>query len=606
MGSEIDLIRPEEAVNLSGLFHERVQRTPDQTAYMHFDVGSQDWVGTRWSQIAREVGRWQAAMQREGLEKGDRVALMLRNSREWVVLDQAALGLGLVTVPLYVDDRPENVAEIVRQTGARLLVVNGRHQWRRIQEVKTGFDTLRRIVSLVDIEIEDNARDKHLVSFSEWSFGCYGEPNRLEGNQQSLASIVYTSGTGGRPKGVMLTHNNLLSNAWGVCDVEPLYKEDVFLSFLPLSHTLERTAGYYFPMFYGACVAYARSIQQLGEDLRAVRPTVLISVPRVYERLHARIEKSLARKSRFMQSLFSLTIKIGAHRYAYQLGQARWRSSQWLWPVFDRLVADKIRAQLGGRLRFAVCGGAPLAPSLAYEFSALGIPVLQGYGLTEASPVVSVNRPSDNRFDSIGTPLNEVEVQIRANEELMVRGPNIMQGYWQDQVATAAVLDSQGWLHTGDQARLDEKGRLYIVGRIKDIIVLNNGEKVSPAEMETAIGMDELFDQVVVVGEGRPFLAALAVINVDAWPKFAAELGVDPADTAILKDRFVERFLLQRIGRALHAFPGYAQVRRLLPTFEPWTLEAGLMTPTQKLKRQHIMAMNKNELDRLYKLTREF
>lgn len=606
MVTEIDLIKPHEAINLSGLFHERVLRTPEQTAYIHFDIGSQTWVGTTWQEMALEVGRWQAAMKREGLHSGDRIAIMLRNSREWVVLDQAALGLGLVTVPLYVDDRPDNVAHIVRQTGVSLLVVNGRQQWRRLQEVKTDFDSLKRIVSLTDIEIEDNARDKHLVSFSEWSFGCYGEPHRLDGAENSLASIVYTSGTGGRPKGVMLTHKNLLSNAWGVCDVEPLYKDDVFLSFLPLSHTLERTAGYYFPMFYGACVAYARSIQQLGEDLRAVRPTVLISVPRVYERLHTRIAKAFSHKSRFIRSLFGLTIKIGAHRYAYSLGLASWQPLQWLWPVVDRMLASKIRAQLGGRLRFAVCGGAPLAPSLAREFSALGIPVLQGYGLTEASPVVSVNRPSDNRFDSIGTPLNEVEVRVHANDELMVRGPNVMQGYWHDDAATRAAMDTDGWLHTGDQARQDEAGRLYIIGRIKDIIVLNNGEKVSPSEMETAICLDELFDQVVVLGEGRPFLSALAVLNSDAWKNFAVEYGVDPANPKVLKDRFVEHCLLQRMGRALHTFPGYAQIRRILPTLEPWTLEKGLVTPTHKLKRQHIMTAYKNELDRLYEINREF
>ncbi|OBS09527.1 AMP-dependent synthetase [Acidihalobacter prosperus] len=597
---QTDLIRLEEAGNLSGLFHERVRRTPERVAYTHFDAGSQRWVDTTWREMALEVGRWQAAMRREGLQPGDRVAVMLRNAREWVVLDQAALGLGLVTVPLYTDDRPDNVAHIVEETEARLLVVNGRRQWRRLQEVKAGFDSLRRIVSLANIEIEDGARDRHLESFAEWSFGCHGEPQRLEADADTLASVVYTSGTAGRPKGVMLTHGNLLGNAWAVCDVEPLTADDVFLSFLPLSHTLERTGGYYFPMFYGARVAYARSVQQLGEDLRAVRPTVLISVPRVYERLHARIAKGLSRKSALSRSLFELTVKVGARRYLRGLGQAAWRPTQALWPLLDRLVAARIRAQLGGRLRFAVCGGAPLSPQLAREFSALGMPVLQGYGLTEASPVVSVNRPADNRFDSIGAPLKGIEVRIGAGSELQLRGPNVMRGYWQDETATRAVLDADGWLRTGDQVRQDEAGRLYITGRIKDIIVLNNGEKVPPSEMETAIGLDELFDQVVVAGEGRPYLSALVVLNAEAWPAFAAECDVDPADPDALLDRFVERRLLQRIGRALHDFPGYAQIRRLSARLEPWTLEAGLMTPTQKLKRKRILTLHERDLTRLY------
>lgn len=600
MVRQSDLIRPEEAGNLSGLFHERVRRTPDRVAYTHYDAGSQRWVDTTWREMALEVGRWQAAMRREGLQPGDRVAVMLRNSREWVVLDQAALGLGLVTVPLYTDDRPDNVAHIVKETQARLLVVNGRRQWRRLQEVETGFDSLKRIVSLANIEIEDGARDRHLESFAEWSFGCHGEPQRADAGPETLASIVYTSGTAGRPKGVMLTHGNLLANAWAVCAVEPLYEDDVFLSFLPLSHTLERTGGYYFPMFYGARVAYARSVQQLGEDLRSVQPTVLISVPRVYERLHARIAKGLARKSALTRRLYELTLEVGARRYTRSLGQTGWRPSLWSWPLLDRLVAAKIRTQLGGRLRFAVCGGAALSPKLAREFSALGIPVLQGYGLTEASPVVSVNRPADNRFDSIGAPLDGVEVRIGADSELEVRGPNVMQGYWRDEAATRATLSEDGWLRTGDQVRQDEANRLYITGRIKDIIVLNNGEKVPPSEMETAIGLDELFDQVVVAGEGRPYLCALVVLNAEAWPAYAAAWDVDPADPASLRDRFVERRLQERIGRALHDFPGYAQIRRVAAQLEPWTVEAGLMTPTQKLKRVRILKLHAADLDRLY------
>lgn len=600
MVRQSDLIRPEEAGNLSGLFHERVRRTPDRVAYTHYDAGSQRWVDTTWREMALEVGRWQAAMQREGLQPGDRVAVMLRNSREWVVLDQAALGLGLVTVPLYTDDRPDNVAHIVTETQARLLVVNGRRQWRRLQEVDAGFDSLKRIVSLANIEIEDGARDHHLESFADWSFGCHGEPRRADARHDTLASIVYTSGTSGRPKGVMLTHGNLLANAWAVCAVEPLYEDDVFLSFLPLSHTLERTGGYYFPMFYGARVAYARSVQQLGEDLRSVQPTVLISVPRVYERLHARIAKGLARKSAFIRRLFALTIEVGARRYARSLGQTDWHPSLWLWPLLDRMIAAKIRTQLGGRLRFAVCGGAALSPKLAREFSALGIPALQGYGLTEASPVVSVNRPADNRFDSIGAPLDGVEVRIGTDSELEVRGPNVMQGYWCDEAATRAALSEDGWLRTGDQVRQDEAGRLYITGRIKDIIVLNNGEKVPPSEMETAIGLDELFDQVVIAGEGRPYLCALVVLNAEVWPAYATSWDVDPSDPASLCDRFVERRLLERIGRALHDFPGYAQIRRVAARLEPWTVEAGLMTPTQKLKRAHILKLHAKELDRLY------
>lgn len=595
-----DVIRPDEAVNLSGLFHERVRRSPSAAAYSHYDNGSHSWVDATWAEMALEVGRWQAAIRKEGLQPGDRVALMLRNSLEWVVFDQAALGLGLVTVPLYTDDRPDNVAHIVEETQARLLVVDGKRQWRRLQEVSGGFDSLRRIVSLANIEAEDGAVDTHLESFAVWSFGCQGPPGRSSAAPDELASIVYTSGTAGRPKGVMLSHRNMLENAWAASHVADITPQDLFLSFLPLSHTLERTGGYYLPMLCGARVAYARSVQQLGEELKSVRPTILISVPRVYERVHSRLRKSLAQQGALSQRLFADAVRVGWQRYQRTQGRDGWRPAHVLGPALDRVVGAKLRARLGGRLRFAICGGAPLAPELAREFTGLGVPLLQGYGLTEASPVVSVNLPGDNVPESIGPPLRGVQTRIGPNDELLVRGSNVMLGYWGNEQATRAAIDAEGWLHTGDQARQDEAGRLYITGRIKDIIVLANGEKVPPAEMEIAIGLDDLFDQVLIIGEGRAYLAALAVVNEEAWPEFARECDAEPDNPAALTDRYVERRALQRMARALHDFPGFAQVRRVSLLAHPWTIEDGLMTPTQKLKRARILAQHEAEVARLY------
>ena len=600
MPGKTDLISPQEAVNLSGLFHERVARSPDAVAYVQYDNGGKVWRETTWGEMALEVGRCQAALRKEGLQPGDRIALMLRNAREWVVFDQAALGLGLVTVPLYTDDRPENVAYIVEQTGARLLVVDGKRQWRRLQEVASRLAGLKRIVSLAEIEAEDGAQDTHLESYAAWSFGCHGPPERSAAPHDALASIVYTSGTSGRPKGVMLSHRNMLENAWAAAQVAEITHDDIFLSFLPLSHTLERTAGYYMPMLCGARVAFARSAQQLGEDLLAVRPTLLISVPRIYERVHARLRKSLEAQGPLARRLFDAAVRLGWQRYLRAQGRGGWHPRQLLGPALDRLIGAKLRARLGGRLRFAICGGAPLAPELGRTFTALGVPLLQGYGLTEASPVVSVNRPEDNVVESIGPPLQGVEVRIGEHSELLVRGPNVMLGYWGDEAATRAAIDAEGWLHTGDQARQDEGGRLYITGRIKDLIVLANGEKVPPAEMELAIGLDDLFEQVIVVGEGRAYLTALAVVNEEAWAGFARECEVDPDDPAALGDRWVERRALQRIGRALRAFPGYAQVRRVSLLRRPWTIEDGLMTPTQKLKRERILREHAAEVAKMY------
>ncbi|MFI9654025.1 long-chain fatty acid--CoA ligase [Guyparkeria sp. GHLCS8-2] len=593
-------VTPAQAVNLSGLFFERVARTPQAIAYRQYDPGCQDWIDTSWADMSYEVGRIQAAMTRDGLEPGDRIAIMLKNAREWVLFDQAALGLGLVTVPLYTDDRPLNVAKIIKETGARLLVVDGRRQWRGLEAVADGFETLKRIITLAPVDAEDGAKDKHLESFADWTFGARGEPVRLDADGQTLASIVYTSGTAGRAKGVMLTHSNMLENAFACSKVASITGDDLFLSFLPLSHTLERTGGYYLPMICGSTVAFARSAQQLGEDLGIIKPTLLISVPRVYERVYDRIGSALKKKGAFAQKLFERTVSVGTARFERAQGRegSAWKAA--FWPMFDRLVAAKLRERLGGRLRYAICGGAPLSPELATVFTGIGVPVLQGYGLTEASPVVSVNRPDDNRPETIGTTLDGVEVRLGEHDELLVKGAGVMQGYWKNDEATAAAIDEQGWLHTGDQAAIDEDGHIRITGRLKDIIVMANGEKVPPAAMETAIGLDPLVDQVMVLGEGHHQLAALVVVEPEAFAELMHEFGMDAEDPETLTDRFVERLVLKRVNARLEDFPGYAQIRRVKILTEPWTIEDGLMTPTQKLKRPLIEKEHAEDIAELF------
>ena len=593
-------VTPAQAVNLSGLFFERVERTPDAIAYRQYDPGCQDWIDTTWGDMAYEVGRIQAAMKRDGLKPGDRIAMMLKNAREWVLFDQAALGLGLVTVPLYTDDRPQNVAKIIKETEARLLVVDGRRQWRGLEAVTDGFESLNRIVTMAPVDAEDGAKDKHLESFADWTFGARGEPVRLEADGQTLASIVYTSGTAGRAKGVMLTHSNMLENAFACSKVASITGDDLFLSFLPLSHTLERTGGYYLPMICGSTVAFARSAQQLGEDLGIIKPTLLISVPRVYERVYDRIGSALKKKGAFAQKLFRLTVEVGSARFERRQGRAGSALKAAFWPLFDRLVAHKLRERLGGRLRYAICGGAPLSPELATVFTGIGVPVLQGYGLTESSPVVSVNRPEDNRPETIGTPLEGVEVRLGEQDELMVKSAGVMQGYWKNDEATEAVIDGYGWLHTGDQAAIDADGHIRITGRIKDIIVMANGEKVPPAAMESAIGLDPLIEQVLVLGEGQHQLAALVVVEPEAFTALVRDYDMDPEDTETLGDRFVERLVLKRVNGRLSDFPGYAQIRRLKILTTPWTIEDGLMTPTQKLKRPLIEKEHAQDIAELF------
>ncbi|WP_331838565.1 AMP-dependent synthetase/ligase [Ferriphaselus amnicola] len=372
------------------------------------------------------------------------------------------------------------------------------------------------------------------------------------------------------------------------------------LSFLPLSHAFERTAGYYLNVMAGGQVAFARSISHLADDLQLIHPTILVSVPRIFERIHGGIRAKLEQVSSTRRKLFELTLEVGWLHFEHAQGRATWHPKLLLWPLLKKLVADKVMTKLGGELRLAISGGAALPPTIARFFISLGLNILQGYGLTETSPVVSVNLTQSNFPESVGPPLPSVEVRIGDQSALMVRGPSVMLGYWNNVEATRSMIAEDGWLNTGDTARISETGHIYITGRLKEIIVLSNGEKVPPGDMEFAIMHDPLFEQVMVLGEGKAFLVALAVVNADAWRQFAVEVGIQPDMPESLQDARVEQKALARITRQIHEFPGYAKIRRVLLLKEPWTIEGGQLTPTLKLRRNRVVAQYEDELHRLY------
>ena len=587
--SSPDTITPEQARTLPGLFRERVERTPDAAAYRFFDALNGVWSDASWREMGRGVVRWQQALLREKLEFGDRVAIMARNSRLWVMFDQAALSLGLVVVPVFSDDRADNVRYILEHSDSKLLVIGGAPQWERLQGKLENLRTLKRVVTMAEIE---DPGDKRVVLLNGWLAPDKKTQVVLPDIQpDDLASIVYTSGTTGHPKGVMLSHRNFLANAYSGLLAVPVRSEDVFLSFLPLSHTLERTVGYYLPMMAGAAVAHARSVQELAKDLLEIQPTGIISVPRIFERVYARIKQGLE-ESPLSSRLFRLAVDVGWRRFEYLQGRRRWHPSLLLWPLLKRLVADRINQRLGGNLKVAISGGAALSPGIARIFVGLGVPILQGYGLTEASPVVSVNRRHQNIPTSIGPALPGVEARINESDELLVRGDNVMLGYWKDPEASRAVIDGEGWLHTGDKARIQD-GYIYITGRIKDIIVMATGEKVSPVDMELAITHDALFEQAMVIGEGRPYLTALVVLNDEQWRRLKQVHDNPEPET-------VERILLERIADCVHDFPGYAEVKRIAVADRPWTVENDLLTATLKMKRNRIQEKYAGEIEKLY------
>jgi len=597
-----DLITAEAAGTLDGLLFERVHRTPDAVAYRDHDRESDSWVDYSWREVARQVSRWRVALAGEGLEAGDRAAISLRNSAEWVYFDQATLGEGLVSVPLYTDDRPDNVAYILNDAAVRLLLLQNMRQWKALLPALSDNTTLKRVLVLEAPDADEKivaTADPRLRFVDDWLPHTVPDAARRAGDPHALASIVYTSGTTGRPKGVMLSHYNMLSVAHAAVAAVDCYQQDLFLSFLPLSHTLERTAGYYLPLMSGATVAHARSVLQLAEDLVTIKPTVMIAVPRIFERVHGRIMCQLEKKSPLARSLFHTAVRIGWQHFQWRQGRAAWSPALLLNPLLRKLVGDKVTEKLGGRIRFAISGGAALPLPVARTFISLGLPILQGYGLTETSPVISVTRDGNNDPASVGEPLRGIEVRSGENDELLVKSPGIMLGYWNNHAATAEMVDPEGWLHTGDQVRI-EKGCIYITGRLKDILVLSNGEKLPPGDMESAICLDALFEQALVVGEGKPYLAALIVLSSDLWFGFAKEQGLDPFARGSLQDSHLQKKVLARIQKQLHDFPGYARIRRVALMLEPWTVENGLLTPTLKVKRARVLEQFSEQVEGLY------
>ncbi len=589
--ADADPIRPDAASTLDELFRERVRRNPEKVAYSQYDQSANHWYGLTWSQIATQVERWQIAIKDLGIKKGDRVAICYKNSIEWVVFDQAALRLGLVVVPLYTADRAENMAYVLADSGAKLVVFESQQQWDEVAQTDDDLSAINHV-----LVFNGSASEGKVRIISEW---LPEQGKRLErgiNQADDLASIVYTSGTTGKPKGVMLSHKNMLSNAYAGMRSVVVLPSDRLLSFLPLSHTLERTVGYYGSIVGGASVTFNRSIAELAQDLSEVQPTILVSVPRIFERVHNQIYQGLSTVSVIKKHIFKRSIKTGWHAFEYAQGRSGWHPRLLLKKVLDRIVAQPIRDRLGGQLKFAVVGGAPLSPEVAKTFTALGMPLLQGYGLTESSPIVSVNTINENKPDSIGLPLRGVEVKLMDNDELYIRGENVMLGYWNLPEATAKTMD-QDWLKSGDRASIDDDGFIRIIGRIKDILVLANGEKVPPPDIEAAISRDTLFEQVMVVGEGKAYLSALVVLNPELWRACCIESGLDPEK---LNSTDAQKVLLQKIGSQMNDFPGYARIRAVHASLDEWTIESGLLTPTLKIKRPKVLAKFSEQVDGLY------
>lgn len=547
-------------------------------------------VWRQWSRVhvAQAVLRLSAWLEHRGIRPGDRVGILGHNCPEWLIVDFAVLRLGAVTVPAYFTDPAEAVRYVFDDADVSLVFAEQGAQEEKLRGYARPCIPLRGSEKSVAGIVADERWEGRL------SAHC---PTR-----EDLATLIYTSGTTGHPKGVMLSHGNLLADIAAGLGGVPVYPDDVFLSFLPLSHAFERTVGHFLPVASGAEIAYAEHVTTLARDMLEVRPTIMISVPRLYEKLHAGVQARLAESPVVKRRLFALAQKLGMEQFVCR--QRGGKLKGWkglLWRLLDRLAHAPIRQRLGGRLRLFISGGAALHPEIARFLLAAGVTVLPGYGLTEAAPVLTVNRASRIRPETVGQALPGVQLRCADDGELLARGAMIMQGYWRNEQATQEALDADGWLHTGDIAEIDAEGFVRIVDRKKEIMVLSNGENVPPAVIEQHLTRDPVVVQAMVVAEQRPYVGALIVPDPDALRQAWQQEMRRPLPQAWQEDGEVLRWFRQRLQWDTRDLPSFMQVHAFAFVGEEWSQANGLLTPTLKLKRHRIAERHAEEIASLFK-----
>ncbi len=538
------------------------------------------YVPITYEMLSKRIKHVASGLMLAGVKPGDRIGIVMENRPEWAVIDYAILSVGAVTVPLYCSYRPQDMAYVLDDCGASIVFSSGGHLLRDLKKAIESCKSVKQIYAV------DEPGDEALVANLSEIEACEIDEARLMNrvskiDRGQLATLVYTSGTTANPKGVMLSHGNILTNLEAVPAVIDLLPDEKMLSFLPLAHVLERTGGHFLPYTYGISVAFAERPDAVAKNLIEAQPTLMISVPRMLEVVRSRVLAQVAKQSPLKQKLFQLYFQLALkERYG-------WFSSL-TFNILNKLVGEKIRDRFGGRLRALVSGGAPLGRDVGLFFEAVGLPVLEGYGLSESSPLITVNPMSGRRIGTVGLPAKGVEIRIVEDGEILARGGNIMSGYWKNRKATREAL-IDGWLHTGDIGEFDQDGYLRITDRKKDIIVNSGGENIAPQRVEAPLAAEPLIDQVVVYGDRRPYLVAMVVPNREACSVWAVEQGLPKSGWLELSASEVLRKHIQnRIQHHLKPLNSFEQIRRIYIQADPFTVENGFLTPTMKLKRKNI------------------
>ncbi|TRW14673.1 AMP-dependent synthetase/ligase [Glacieibacterium frigidum] len=586
--------------SLTAMFFDQARARGDGPFLWRKTAGA--WQSISYADAARTIASLADALIALGIAPGDRVMLVSENRPEWCIADHAIMAAGAVTVPAYVTNTEADHLHILEDSGARLAIVSTA---KLAATLLPAIYNAKGCTAVIGME-KLRAGPESDVALHDWATLIAAHPPQVEAvaarqtaQRGDLACLIYTSGTGGRPRGVRQHHGAIMRNIAGAAAVvdEDFVRDpsgELFLSFLPLSHAYEHTAGQFMPIGMGGQIAYAESLEKLAANIEEMRPTLMVVVPRLFEVLRTRIAKAIEKQGGIAVVLFNRALRLGRKRYEGTL-------AVWERPVdalLDRTVRAKIKARFGGRLKAMIAGGAPLNPEVGIFFEALGVTLLQGYGQTEAGPVISCNRPSAGiKMHSVGPPLGGVEVRIAEDGEILVRGELVMHGYWRNEAETAKALQG-GWLHTGDIGKLDEDGHLVITDRKKDIIVNDKGDNVAPQRVEGMLTLQPEIAQAMVIGDKRPYLVGVVVADPEWAACWAKDQGL-PVATAEKEPEF-RKALMAAVDRVNARVSATEKVRRIIVADAPFTVENEQMTPSLKIRRHVLKAVYGERLDRLY------
>jgi long-chain acyl-CoA synthetase len=554
-----------------------------------------------WAAAAREARRLARGLAALGVGRGDRVALVAENRPEWVVADLAIMSAGAITVPAYVTNTVEDHRHVFATSGASAVIVSSPPLSARVLAAANQVDSVHSVIAIEPATGQASAVDvlswDDVLAKGDEATDDIAE-RVAELAPDDIACLIFTSGTGGVPKGVMTTHRNILANCRGAFRLLEILGlgDEIFLSFLPLSHSYEHTAGLMFPISIGAQIYFAEGAETLAANLLEARPTIMTAVPRLYETMHRRILLGVERKGGIARKMFDKAVAIGRKRAALASPNIGERLID---PLLDRSVRAGLRRRFGGRLKAMVSGGAALNPEIGSFFLALGVRLLQGYGQTEAAPVIACNVPSRIRIDTVGPPLDGVEVRIAEDGEILVAGDNVMKGYWNDPQATAQAL-VDGWLYTGDVGRIDDDGCIRITDRKRDFIKNSGGEMISPARVEGYLTLEPEIAQAMVFGDRRPYLVAVLAPDAEFTAGFARENGAPVEIAALASDPRFTKAVGAAVARVNRSLAATERVRRFVIATEPFTIANGQMTPTLKVKRHAVRDVYGAAIDALY------